>query len=45
MSSPSFLSSFPFVKLSVHEVEDNPSGHVLVMKGAPERILDRLVNQ
>ncbi|AWP03656.1 Na+/K+ ATPase alpha subunit isoform 2 [Scophthalmus maximus] len=28
-------------QLSVHEVEDNPSGHILVMKGAPERILDR----
>ncbi len=43
MSSPVFQSSF--FKLSVHEVEDNPSGHILVMKGAPERILDRLVNQ
>uniref|UniRef100_A0A3B4VH23 Sodium/potassium-transporting ATPase subunit alpha n=1 Tax=Seriola dumerili TaxID=41447 RepID=A0A3B4VH23_SERDU len=28
-------------QLSIHEVEDNPSGHILVMKGAPERILDR----
>uniref|UniRef100_A0A665XDB8 Sodium/potassium-transporting ATPase subunit alpha n=1 Tax=Echeneis naucrates TaxID=173247 RepID=A0A665XDB8_ECHNA len=28
-------------QLSIHEVEDNPSGHTLVMKGAPERILDR----
>ena len=28
-------------KLSIHEVEDNPSSHLLVMKGAPERILDR----
>ncbi|KAI4810048.1 hypothetical protein KUCAC02_018898 [Chaenocephalus aceratus] len=28
-------------QLSVHEAEDNPSGHILVMKGAPERILDR----
>uniref|UniRef100_A0A671V568 Sodium/potassium-transporting ATPase subunit alpha n=1 Tax=Sparus aurata TaxID=8175 RepID=A0A671V568_SPAAU len=28
-------------QLSVHEVDDNPSGHILVMKGAPERILDR----
>uniref|UniRef100_A0A3Q2CTP2 Sodium/potassium-transporting ATPase subunit alpha n=1 Tax=Cyprinodon variegatus TaxID=28743 RepID=A0A3Q2CTP2_CYPVA len=28
-------------QLSIHEVEDNPSGHLLVMKGAPERILDR----
>ncbi|XP_010788322.1 sodium/potassium-transporting ATPase subunit alpha-2-like, partial [Notothenia coriiceps] len=27
-------------QLSVHEAEDNPSGHILVMKGAPERILD-----
>lgn len=47
MFSPFFLSSssFPFVKLSVHEVDDNPSGHILVMKGAPERILDRLVDQ
>nr|XP_019958015.1 PREDICTED: sodium/potassium-transporting ATPase subunit alpha-2-like [Paralichthys olivaceus] len=33
------LTSTP--RLSVHEVEDNPSGHILVMKGAPERILDR----
>ncbi|XP_061777127.1 sodium/potassium-transporting ATPase subunit alpha-2-like [Nerophis ophidion] len=32
-------------QLSVHEVEDNPAGHILVMKGAPERILDRLVHQ
>ncbi|XP_017266450.1 sodium/potassium-transporting ATPase subunit alpha-2 [Kryptolebias marmoratus] len=28
-------------QLSIHEVEDNPAGHLLVMKGAPERILDR----
>ncbi|XP_067108670.1 sodium/potassium-transporting ATPase subunit alpha-2 [Osmerus mordax] len=28
-------------QLSIHEVEDNPSSHLLVMKGAPERILDR----
>uniref|UniRef100_A0A3Q0SB40 Sodium/potassium-transporting ATPase subunit alpha n=1 Tax=Amphilophus citrinellus TaxID=61819 RepID=A0A3Q0SB40_AMPCI len=28
-------------QVSIHEVEDNPSGHILVMKGAPERILDR----
>uniref|UniRef100_A0A8C6PIE9 Sodium/potassium-transporting ATPase subunit alpha n=1 Tax=Nothobranchius furzeri TaxID=105023 RepID=A0A8C6PIE9_NOTFU len=28
-------------QLSIHEVEDNSSGHLLVMKGAPERILDR----
>uniref|UniRef100_A0A7N6A8F6 Sodium/potassium-transporting ATPase subunit alpha n=1 Tax=Anabas testudineus TaxID=64144 RepID=A0A7N6A8F6_ANATE len=28
-------------QISVHEAEDNPSGHILVMKGAPERILDR----
>ncbi|KAM4728673.1 sodium/potassium-transporting ATPase subunit alpha-2 isoform 2-T2 [Anableps anableps] len=28
-------------QLSIHEVEENPSGHLLVMKGAPERILDR----
>ncbi|XP_013868506.1 sodium/potassium-transporting ATPase subunit alpha-2 [Austrofundulus limnaeus] len=28
-------------QISIHEVEDNPSGHLLVMKGAPERILDR----
>ncbi|KAK1878549.1 Sodium/potassium-transporting ATPase subunit alpha-2 [Dissostichus eleginoides] len=28
-------------QLSVHEAEDDPSGHILVMKGAPERILDR----
>ncbi|KAM7379728.1 hypothetical protein PAMP_005259 [Pampus punctatissimus] len=31
----------PILMLSIHEVEDNPSGHILVMKGAPERILDR----
>uniref|UniRef100_A0A3Q3KAQ5 Sodium/potassium-transporting ATPase subunit alpha n=1 Tax=Monopterus albus TaxID=43700 RepID=A0A3Q3KAQ5_MONAL len=29
-------------QLSIHEVEDSPPGHILVMKGAPERILDRL---
>ncbi|KAK5603428.1 Sodium/potassium-transporting ATPase subunit alpha-2, partial [Crenichthys baileyi] len=28
-------------QLSIHEVEESPSGHLLVMKGAPERILDR----
>uniref|UniRef100_A0A8D2PU66 ATPase Na+/K+ transporting subunit alpha 2 n=1 Tax=Zosterops lateralis melanops TaxID=1220523 RepID=A0A8D2PU66_ZOSLA len=28
-------------KLSIHEREDDPQGHLLVMKGAPERILDR----
>uniref|UniRef100_A0A8C8SWL2 Sodium/potassium-transporting ATPase subunit alpha-2 n=1 Tax=Pelusios castaneus TaxID=367368 RepID=A0A8C8SWL2_9SAUR len=28
-------------QLSIHEREDNPEGYVLVMKGAPERILDR----
>ncbi|XP_008333227.1 sodium/potassium-transporting ATPase subunit alpha-2-like [Cynoglossus semilaevis] len=28
-------------QLSIHESEENPSGHILVMKGAPERILDR----
>uniref|UniRef100_A0A4X1VVD0 Sodium/potassium-transporting ATPase subunit alpha n=1 Tax=Sus scrofa TaxID=9823 RepID=A0A4X1VVD0_PIG len=28
-------------QLSIHEREDNPQSHVLVMKGAPERILDR----
>ncbi|XP_034038721.1 sodium/potassium-transporting ATPase subunit alpha-2 [Thalassophryne amazonica] len=28
-------------QLSIHEAEHNPSGHILVMKGAPERILDR----
>lgn len=28
-------------QLSVHMPADNPSGHLLVMKGAPERILDR----
>ncbi|XP_057713101.1 sodium/potassium-transporting ATPase subunit alpha-2 isoform X2 [Corythoichthys intestinalis] len=28
-------------QLSIHKAEDNPSGHILVMKGAPERILDR----
>ncbi|MBN3322248.1 AT1A2 ATPase, partial [Atractosteus spatula] len=28
-------------QLSIHEFQDNPKGHILVMKGAPERILDR----
>ncbi|XP_061550274.1 sodium/potassium-transporting ATPase subunit alpha-2 isoform X1 [Phycodurus eques] len=28
-------------QLSIHKAGDNPSGHILVMKGAPERILDR----
>ncbi|RMB88270.1 hypothetical protein DUI87_35382 [Hirundo rustica rustica] len=28
-------------QLSIHEREDDPQGHLLVMKGAPERILDR----
>ncbi|XP_062844233.1 sodium/potassium-transporting ATPase subunit alpha-2 isoform X2 [Trichomycterus rosablanca] len=28
-------------QLSIHEIEDSPTGHVLVMKGAPERVLDR----
>ncbi|KAJ3594460.1 hypothetical protein NHX12_003767, partial [Muraenolepis orangiensis] len=28
-------------QLSIHESEDSPAGHLLVMKGAPERILDR----
>uniref|UniRef100_A0A7N8WQ81 Sodium/potassium-transporting ATPase subunit alpha n=1 Tax=Mastacembelus armatus TaxID=205130 RepID=A0A7N8WQ81_9TELE len=28
-------------QISIHEAEDDPSGHILVMKGAPERILDR----
>ncbi|XP_029580664.1 sodium/potassium-transporting ATPase subunit alpha-2-like isoform X2 [Salmo trutta] len=28
-------------QLSIHEHEDNENGHLLVMKGAPERILDR----
>ncbi|XP_072296695.1 sodium/potassium-transporting ATPase subunit alpha-2 isoform X1 [Eucyclogobius newberryi] len=28
-------------QLSIHEFEENPAGHILVMKGAPERILDR----
>ncbi|CAB1326721.1 unnamed protein product [Coregonus sp. 'balchen'] len=31
----------PILKLSIHEQEDNENGHLLVMKGAPERILDR----
>uniref|UniRef100_A0A674MEH8 ATPase Na+/K+ transporting subunit alpha 2a n=1 Tax=Takifugu rubripes TaxID=31033 RepID=A0A674MEH8_TAKRU len=30
----------PVLMLSIHEVGDDP-GHLLVMKGAPERILDR----
>lgn len=29
------------LQLSIHEREDSPQSHVLVMKGAPERILDR----
>ncbi|XP_063075881.1 sodium/potassium-transporting ATPase subunit alpha-2 [Engraulis encrasicolus] len=28
-------------QLSIHEIEEIPNGHLLVMKGAPERILDR----
>ncbi|KAJ8336427.1 hypothetical protein SKAU_G00376470 [Synaphobranchus kaupii] len=28
-------------QLSIHEFEETPNGHLLVMKGAPERILDR----
>ncbi|XP_060728039.1 sodium/potassium-transporting ATPase subunit alpha-2 [Tachysurus vachellii] len=28
-------------QLSIHEIEDSPTEHLLVMKGAPERILDR----
>ncbi|KAL2076928.1 hypothetical protein ACEWY4_027481 [Coilia grayii] len=28
-------------QLSIHEIEESPNGHLLVMKGAPERILDR----
>ncbi|XP_072524691.1 sodium/potassium-transporting ATPase subunit alpha-2 [Salminus brasiliensis] len=28
-------------QLSIHEIEDSSTGHLLVMKGAPERILDR----
>ncbi|XP_076838201.1 sodium/potassium-transporting ATPase subunit alpha-2 [Brachyhypopomus gauderio] len=28
-------------QLSIHEMEDTPTGNVLVMKGAPERILER----
>nr|XP_020664733.1 sodium/potassium-transporting ATPase subunit alpha-2-like [Pogona vitticeps] len=27
-------------QLSIHEAEDKPKGHLLVMKGAPERILE-----
>uniref|UniRef100_A0A8C3XSN7 Sodium/potassium-transporting ATPase subunit alpha n=1 Tax=Chelydra serpentina TaxID=8475 RepID=A0A8C3XSN7_CHESE len=35
-------SQLPLVfQLSIHEREDNPEGYLLVMKGAPERILDR----
>uniref|UniRef100_A0A4W4G328 P-type ATPase A domain-containing protein n=1 Tax=Electrophorus electricus TaxID=8005 RepID=A0A4W4G328_ELEEL len=33
--------SVPILKLSIHEIEESPTGHILVMKGAPERILDR----
>lgn len=29
------------LQLSIHEREDSPQSHVLVMKGAPERILER----
>ncbi|KAI4885448.1 hypothetical protein NFI96_001411, partial [Prochilodus magdalenae] len=28
-------------QLSIHEIENSPTGYLLVMKGAPERILDR----
>uniref|UniRef100_A0A803XZA1 Sodium/potassium-transporting ATPase subunit alpha n=1 Tax=Meleagris gallopavo TaxID=9103 RepID=A0A803XZA1_MELGA len=28
-------------QLSIHEREEDPQGHILVMKGAPERILER----
>ncbi|XP_055084446.1 sodium/potassium-transporting ATPase subunit alpha-2 [Periophthalmus magnuspinnatus] len=28
-------------QLSIHGCEETPAGHILVMKGAPERILDR----
>nr|XP_015201499.1 PREDICTED: sodium/potassium-transporting ATPase subunit alpha-2 [Lepisosteus oculatus] len=35
------LSSPSLLQLSIHEFQDNPKGHILVMKGAPERILDR----
>ncbi|KTF92127.1 hypothetical protein cypCar_00005198 [Cyprinus carpio] len=39
------LAEIPFnstnkYQLSIHEIEDSPTGHLLVMKGAPERILD-----
>lgn len=41
-SGPPGLSSFCSpLQLSIHEPEDKPNGNVLVMKGAPERILDR----
>ncbi|XP_042559610.1 sodium/potassium-transporting ATPase subunit alpha-2 [Clupea harengus] len=32
-------------QLSVHKLEDSPNSHLLVMKGAPERILDRYLNK
>lgn len=38
---PFSVHSFSPLQLSIHEPEDRPNGYVLVMKGAPERILDR----
>ncbi|GCC44480.1 hypothetical protein chiPu_0028768, partial [Chiloscyllium punctatum] len=36
------MASLPFPQLSIHETEDpNDKRYLLVMKGAPERILDR----
>ncbi|ERE72876.1 sodium/potassium-transporting ATPase subunit alpha-2-like isoform 1 [Cricetulus griseus] len=32
--------SVPIAKMSIHLLEDNPHAHMLMMKGAPERILD-----
>lgn len=39
--SPSAAVCPSSLQLSIHEREDSPQSHVLVMKGAPERILDR----
>ena len=34
-------NAWPSPQLSIHEREEDPQGHILVMKGAPERILER----
>ena len=37
-------SIFYCLQLSIHEAEDYPGQNLLVMKGAPERIVDRCAN-